>query len=237
VRIPGLTSWATSGRWLRNSRDGVRDDNVDLRQNKGGPRLANRARVRRTLLALAMLYAGCFESSGIGGDDEFTWELDGGVRIRDTGARDTSVRDSGTASSPPDTSVEDTSSPPVPTTENEYCVEVINGYRAKIGVPPLKRSLPLEEYATKGAESDAKTGRPHGHFMDTSGGGIAWAENEIPGWPGKVHDVITEGCEMMWDEGPGGGHHDNMASTKWKEVGCGIYVTSSGKVWVTQDFR
>lgn len=157
--------------------------------------------MRRTLLAIALLYAGCFESSGFGTED------DGFVEA------------------------------PVATTENEYCVELINGYRAKVGAAPLKRSSAVEAYANAGAAADAKSGRAHGHFSDTSGGGIAWAENEVPGWPGNVRDVITESLKMMWDEGPGGGHHDNMASKKWTEVGCGIFVTSSGKVWVTQDFR
>lgn len=126
---------------------------------------------------------------------------------------------------------------PIDTSDAVYCVQVINRYRAKAGVPPLERSAALEAFAMKGAESDAKSGRPHGYFSQTSGGGIAWAENEIPGWPGAVREVIAEGTEMMWNEGPGGGHHDNIASKKWKEVGCGIYVTASKKVWVTQDFH
>jgi hypothetical protein len=41
---------------------------------------------------------------------------------------------------------------------------------------------------------------------------------------------------MMWDEGPGGGHYDNIAGDQ-KEAGCGIYVTPSGAVWVIQDFK
>jgi uncharacterized protein YkwD len=156
--------------------------------------------VRHYLLALAMLYVGCLESSGIG-------------------EAESNVAD------------------PVDTSDAAYCVSVINRYRAKAGAPPLERSVALEAFAMKGAESDGKSGRPHGYFSQTSGGGIAWAENEIPGWPGSVRDVIAEGTEMMWNEGPGGGHHDNIANRKWKEVGCGIYVTAGKKVWVTQDFR
>lgn len=157
----------------------------------------------RSLLALAMLYVGCFESSGVGIDENIT----------------------------------DAATRPIASTDAAYCVEVINGYRARAGAPPLARSAALEAFAMRAAEHDGRSGRRHGYFSQTSGGGVAWAENEIPGWPGDVRKVIAEGTEMMWDEGPGGGHHDNLASKRFKEVGCGIYVTPSKKVWITQDFR
>ena len=184
-----------------------------------------------------MLSAGCFESFGSATDDDELADsnevIDSGVRARDA-AVDSRAPD--TAATSPDVAP-DTAPPPVASSDGEYCVQVINSYRAKIKAAPLARSAALEAFAMKGAESDAKSGRAHGYFSSTSGGGIAWAENEIPGWPGEIRTVIAEGTDMMWDEGPGGGHHDNLASTKWKEVGCGVYVTASKKVWVTQDFR
>ena len=131
--------------------------------------------------------------------------------------------------------------PPPPAGDLQHCVDVINKYRASIGAKPYARSSELEAFATEGAKEDSKSGEPHGHFMATSGGGVAWAENEIPGWPkgdyGGVTGVVDEGCKAMWDEGPGGGHHDNMASHEYTQVGCGIFVTASGDVWITQDFR
>jgi hypothetical protein len=65
------------------------------------------------------------------------------------------------------------------------------------------------------------------------------AENAVPGWPmgSGVRSVVAEGLEMMWDEGPGGGHYENMASRRYSEVGCGVYVTSGNRVWVVQNFR
>lgn len=123
----------------------------------------------------------------------------------------------------------------------QHCVDVINPYRAKVGAPALTRSSALEAFAAEGALSDSKTGEAHGHFMATSGGDVAFAENEIPGWPladyGSLRVVIDQGLQMMWDEGPGGGHHDNMASREYTQVGCGSHVTASGDVWVVQDFR
>jgi uncharacterized protein YkwD len=125
--------------------------------------------------------------------------------------------------------------------ELQRCVDVTNQYRATNGKSPLARSAALEGYAAEGAQYDAARNSPHGHFMATNGGGIAWAENEIPGWDtswgnGTVIGVVDEGLEAMWDEGPGGGHHDNMNSSDFTELGCGIHVTGNGEVWVVQDF-
>ena len=125
-------------------------------------------------------------------------------------------------------------------TELQHCVDVINQYRATNGKPPYARSAALEAYAAVGAQSDAASGTPHGHFMATQGGGVAMAENEIPGWDmsfggGTVSGVIDGGLQMMWEEGPGGGHYENM-NGGYTQVGCGIYVTPANEVWVVQDF-
>jgi hypothetical protein len=93
----------------------------------------------------------------------------------------------------------------------------------------------------EGAQEDSQSGSAHGHFSRTGGcNGTAWAENEIPGWPlewyGTVTQVIDGGLEMMMDEGPGGGHYENMLGD-YTDVGCGISVTQGGDVWSVQDFR
>jgi len=124
----------------------------------------------------------------------------------------------------------------------QHCVDDINSYRAMIDLPPYARSSALEAFAATGAQSDSQTGEAHGHFISTNGGdGIASAENEIPGWPlsqyGSTTAVVDQGMQMMWAEGPGGGHYENMASTQYTQVGCGIYVTSDDSVWVTTDFE
>ncbi len=124
----------------------------------------------------------------------------------------------------------------------QRCVDDINSYRATLGVPAYTRSSDLETFAATGAQSDAQSGQPHGHFISTNGGnGVAFAENEVPGWPlnqyGSVAAVVDQGMQMMWGEGPGGGHYENMASTQYTLAGCGTYTTSDGSVWVTTDFR
>jgi hypothetical protein len=48
---------------------------------------------------------------------------------------------------------------------------------------------------------------------------------------------MDQGTLLMFNEGPGGGHYDNMVNTKYTQAGCGSFVTSAGLVWVVQDFR
>jgi uncharacterized protein YkwD len=124
--------------------------------------------------------------------------------------------------------------------ERKFCVDEINRYRSENGKSTLSRSGSLEGYADEGARSDASTGTPHGHFIETGGGGIADAENEIPGWPigwfGSVKEVIGEGIQAMMGEGPGGGHYENILGNH-TQAGCGIYVTGDEAVWVVMDFK
>ena len=127
--------------------------------------------------------------------------------------------------------------PPPAADDHQYCVDVVNRYRAMIGRAPLERATELEAFADEGAEEDTRTGWPHGHFSSNTGSG-AWAENEIPSWPGdegSVRDVIDEGTEMMWNEGPGGGHYENIIGD-FTGVACGIYF-GGGVVTIVQDFR
>jgi hypothetical protein len=210
---------------------------------------------RVTLASLALSIVACSSSlGGIGADDDLG---DGGLTADTRSSTDApSSHDSRSGSDAPtppppidsgSSSVDasggaDTSPPPpdAATDDLQHCVDVLNGYRAKVGRPPLARASDLEAYAAVGAKSDSETGEPHGHFMSTDGGGIAWAENEVPGWPlvdyGSVRDVIDEGTKMMWDEGPGGGHYENIVGD-YTQVGCGTYLTPGGDVWITQDFR
>lgn len=79
----------------------------------------------------------------------------------------------------------------------------------------------------------------HAHFgaVDPN---PADAENELPGWPLKdyktVSAIMVKGTKMMWDEGPGGGHYENIKGSH-TTVGCGIHITAAGDVWIVQDFR
>ena len=123
--------------------------------------------------------------------------------------------------------------------ELEYCVAETNQYRATIGRPALVRSVELEAYAAAAAPHDVKARSAHHYFRKTSGGGVAFAENQIPAWPlprfGSVREIIRSGLAMMWAEGRGGGHYDNLAG-RYSQVGCGVFVQND-RVTIVQAFR
>ncbi len=48
----------------------------------------------------------------------------------------------------------------------------------------------------------------------------------------KQIDVMLK---LMMDEGPGGGHHDNMMNPKFRRVGVGL-VDVGGRLYMTNDF-
>jgi hypothetical protein len=116
--------------------------------------------------------------------------------------------------------------------EAGLCVAEINKYRATIGAAPIARWTDAEGCANAQAKSDAETGTAHGAFGRCG----ERAQNECPNWGGTIESTIANCLKMMWDEGPGGGHHDNMAGTS-QRVACGFYVTGNGKVWAVQDYR
>jgi len=125
--------------------------------------------------------------------------------------------------------------------ELQRCVDYINEFRAAHGRSALSRSGDLEQCAAEGAYQDSLSGAAHGHFGNTDGcGGVSDAENEVPGWSlswsGSVMSVVEGGIDMMMDEGPGGGHYENILGDH-NSVGCGIFITPDSNVWVIQDFR
>ena len=127
----------------------------------------------------------------------------------------------------------------------QFCLDENNRYRAMVNAPPLIRSSTIEAFAAIGARYDYEARTAHKHFKDSMGipGARAAAENEIPGFSGwnlarmkTIHAVIQQGLQSMWNEGPGGGHYENMKNPVYKQLGCGIYVAPNQDVTVTMDF-
>ena len=116
--------------------------------------------------------------------------------------------------------------------EYQLCVDTINQYRATLSLPPLARWTDAEACANGQAQSDSETGEPHGAFQACG----EWAQNECPGWPGPPASLIVGCLDMMWDEGPGGGHYENMRGD-YSRVACGFYQTPQGDYWALQDFQ
>jgi hypothetical protein len=120
----------------------------------------------------------------------------------------------------------------------EKCVQLINEYRASIGLSAYQRWTDGEACADDEARKDAEMNQPHGSFGSCGES----AQNTCPGWSGTPASIIGPCLQAMWDEGPGSdfsthGHYINMSSTIYTRVACGFYVTPGGRVWTVQDFK
>jgi hypothetical protein len=124
-----------------------------------------------------------------------------------------------------------------------FCVAETNRYRERHGKAPLRRSAELEAYAATGARYDTAARTPHKHFDDTRGGNLAYAENEclsFHGWTlqfggGSVRGTIIKCLRTFYDEGPAGGHYQNMMSDEYRTLGCAVHVAGGG-VTIVQNF-
>jgi uncharacterized protein YkwD len=129
--------------------------------------------------------------------------------------------------------------PPPFDEELQRCVDLVNQYRATAKRSPLQRSAALEAFAAKAAANDGLAHVGHQYFRRTNGGGVSRAENAIPWWPlssvGGVRGALEQGLQMMWDEGPSGGHYRNIVA-RHSEIGCGIFVNRD-EVTIVQEFR
>jgi hypothetical protein len=132
-------------------------------------------------------------------------------------------------------------------TAKQFCVAETNRYRMMNSKPALTEAANLDTYADTGAMTDYDSNAPHSHFMSTSGGGIASAENECPGhsgWhlsPGEDMNALVGMCiAAFYAEGPGTdynthGHYINMMGN-YAKLGCGIYMASNNDVTIIQDY-
>ncbi len=129
------------------------------------------------------------------------------------------------------------------TEAHAFCVDETNRYREINGKPPVAYSAQLEAYANTGAMVD-HTSSPHQHFSSTSGGGIAFAENECPKWNlqqlggGDMTELVRVCIAAFYSEGPGSGtahgHYNNMMGD-YGTLGCGIFESTTTAT-IIQDF-
>jgi hypothetical protein len=115
--------------------------------------------------------------------------------------------------------------------DEAYCIEVVNAIRSQHGVREATVSATIQEYSHKAAEYDAA----HGDHSYHAATGSWYSEIEIPGYSGGVRQVIDYGLNQMWGFGPGEPHHDILADSGLTKAGCGVFATG-GRVWVTVDF-
>ena len=130
----------------------------------------------------------------------------------------------------------------------KYNVDLLNAYRAKAGVGPLLYDAKISAFALDGSKQLARDHEAHAHFAASAAGapgfGSRSAENQ--GDPSGVRamdaDPVTSGkkqiailLEIMMNEGPGGGHYDNILNAKYRRVGVGLHE-SAGRLYLTNDF-
>jgi hypothetical protein len=130
----------------------------------------------------------------------------------------------------------------------KYNVDHINHYRAQKGLAPLLYDANISAFARRGSEQLSHDHTPHAHFAANAKGapgfGSRAAENQ--GDPGGVpvldpdpnrngRQQIDVMLKLMMDEGPGGGHYDNMMNGSFRRVGVGL-VYAGGRLYMTNDF-
>jgi len=136
----------------------------------------------------------------------------------------------------------------------EYCLDVINKYRATEDIAPLTLADESKQNcADKQSANDLKTNKAHGHFGDCG----EFAQNSGPNislsWIGSDSAIVDYYLKMMWDEkkliesgerDPNKdsdfsyiGHYLNMSRKSAKSVACGLAKTSDGKTgWFNVNF-
>jgi uncharacterized protein YkwD len=130
----------------------------------------------------------------------------------------------------------------------KYNVDLLNSYRAKLGRAPLLYDAKISAFAFAGSKQLALDHAAHAHFKSQSDGapgfGTHSAENQGDpnGVPSMDADAIASGkkqiaalLKIMFDEGPTGGHYQNMLSAKYRRVGIGLY-SPGGQLYLTNDF-
>jgi hypothetical protein len=114
----------------------------------------------------------------------------------------------------------------------DLCVSEINRYRAAIGVAPVRRWRATEACTDDEARRDGVSKKAHGAF----GSCEEWEQCECPGWDGPAETLVVGCLKAMWDEGPGGGHHDAMANPQNRFVSCGFHDAADGSLWAIQNY-
>ena len=129
----------------------------------------------------------------------------------------------------------------------KYNVDRVNAYRAQKGLRPLLYDAKVSAFARRGSEQLARDHTPHAHFAANAKGaaelGTKSAENQGDpnGVPPLEADPVRNGkkqidvmLQLMFDEGPGGGHYDNMMNPDLRRIGIGL-VYAGGKLYLTND--
>ena len=140
-------------------------------------------------------------------------------------------------------------------TFQRHNLAVVNAYRARKGLVPLKLSASLSTFAHAGSVELSHDHKPHAHFVAAGasifnkGFKLSAGENQGDphGWPVLVQNdpaanrkaQIDDIQKVMFAEGPGAGaahgHYMNLMNPKFRRLGVGL-VDVGGKLYLTNDF-
>lgn len=129
----------------------------------------------------------------------------------------------------------------------KYNVDRVNAYRAQKGLPALLYDAKISDFARRGSAQLSRDHTPHAHFAANAQGapGFGSRSGENQGDPGGVPALdpnpnvngqkqVDIMLKLMMDEGPGGGHYDNMMNPRFRRIGVGL-VVEGGKLYMTND--
>jgi uncharacterized protein YkwD len=125
----------------------------------------------------------------------------------------------------------------------QHNLDTLNNYRVQAGAPALAISDELSRFSYEASVAFAQPGaQAHAYFLGA--GDCIWQdgfcsnaeENQAPDWPAADVDATIDAIlQAMMDEGPGGGHHDNIMDPNNRLVGIGLFL-QNGRLWLTNDF-
>jgi hypothetical protein len=140
-------------------------------------------------------------------------------------------------------------------TAQRHNLAVVNKYRARKGLVPLKLSASLSTFAHAGSVELSHDHKPHQHFISAGAsifnkgfkGSAGENQGDPHGWPVLVQNdpaanrlaQIDDIQKVMFAEGPGAGeshgHYMNIMNPKFRRIGIG-FVDVGGKLYLTNDF-
>ena len=123
-----------------------------------------------------------------------------------------------------------------------FILTSLNNYRAQNQREPLVLDQKLSAFAQEATQEFVTTGTAHGRFARLAGQltqyGFCNAAAENQGWgyaPDDPEPTIRAILQGMMDEGPGGGHYENILNANHKRVGIG-FLRNEDQIYLTNDF-
>lgn len=123
----------------------------------------------------------------------------------------------------------------------------LNFLRAQKRLPLLTLDSRLNAFALEGSLQLMRDHIQHGHFHEAFRNGTFWTSGflgragENQGDPNgsasdDVETTIDAVLQTMMEEGPGGGHYENILSPIFTRVGIGLALDPKGRLYFTNDF-